>query len=171
MRLVRGRAEARWLPSRHRFALFRLFAFLRLRSAQPEPREGLILVVDRDQSAAEHHSVSLWIVLTVTCYFAVTLFASWPLPLALPVSFVVAAAAVEVPLLVFGTFAPPRVNSFLCMSVFTAAAAYFAMERSWVRFAAWQFLALLALNALAAAIVFLLRGPIARLERGVLSES
>ena len=171
MRVVRGRRDARLLPSRHRFALFRLVAFLRLRAAKPEPRDGLILVVDRDQTAIEHHAISLWIVLTVTCYFAATLFGSWPLPLALPAAFFVAAMAVEVPLLVFGTFVSSRVNSVLCMLVFIAAAAWFATQRSWARFAAWQFLAVIALNAVAAAIVFLLRGPIARLERGVVSES
>jgi len=171
MKVIRNRADARWLPSRYRFALFRLFAFLRMRSAKPEPREGLILVVDRDQTAAEHHGISLWIVLTVTCYVAATLFAAWPPVLALPVAFVVAAAAVEVPMILGGLIVPSRVNSALLMWVLIAAAAYFATQRTWARFAAWQFLALVALNALAAAIVFLLREPIARLERGVVSES
>ena len=170
MKVVRDRADARWLPSRHRFALFRLFAFLRLRNAKPERREGLMLVVDRDQTAIEHHGISLWIVLTATCYVAATLFAAWPVALALPVAFVVAAGAVEVPMVLAGLVVPSRVNSVLLMSILIAAAAYFATQRTWVRFAAWQFLALVALNAVAAMIVFLLRGSIARLERGVLSE-
>jgi hypothetical protein len=171
MKVIRDRADARWLPSRHHFALFRLFAFLRMRSVKPEPRPGLMLVVDRDQTAAEHHGVSLWIVLTVTCYVAATLFATWPVALALPVAFVLAAGAIEVPVVLGGLVLPARANSVLVMLVLIAAAAYFATQRTWVRFAAWQFLALVALNALAAMIVFLLREPIARLERGVVSES
>lgn len=173
MIVVRGRADARWLPSRHHFALFRLFAFLRLRDARPEPREGLVLIVDRDQTAAEHHGVSIWLVLTVTCYLAATLFARWPLPLALAAAFALAPVAIHVPMLSIGWLSGGRrrLNTMALMLVFIAAAAYFARHQSWARFAAWQFLAVIALNAVAAVIVFMLREPIARLERGVLSES
>lgn len=171
MKVVRDRADARWLPSRHHFALFRLVAFLRMRSAKPEPRPGLVLVVDRGQTAIEHHGISLWIMLTVTCYVAATLFATWPVVLALPVAFVVAAFAIEVPVVLGGLVLPSRANAVQVMLVLLAAAAYFATQRTWARFAAWQFLALVALNAVAALIVFLLREPIARLERGVVSES
>lgn len=170
MKVVRDRADARWLPSRHHFALVRLFAFLRMHSAKPEPQPGLMLVVDRDQTAGEHHGISLWIVLTVTCYLAVTLFATWPVALALPVAFFVAAVVVQVPVVLGGLVLPSRANSVLLMALLIAAAAYFATQRTWVRFAAWQFLALVALNAVAALIVFLLREPIARLERSLLSE-
>lgn len=172
MTLVRGRGEARWLPSRHTFAVFRLFAFLKLRGAKPEPRARLALVVDRGQTAIEHHLVSVWVVLTVTCYVAATLFASWPLPLALPAALVVAAILIQVPVVGFAMIVPGhRINARVLMSLLLAAAAYFATQRSWARLAAWQFLAVVALNALASAIVFLLREPIARLERGVVSES
>ena len=173
MKFVRGRADARWMPSRHHFALFRLFAFLRLRNAPPEPREGLVLVIDRDQTALEHNSVSLWIVLTVTCYLAATIFGRWPLPLALAVAFPLAPVAIHVPMLSLGflTRGHRRVNAMSLMLVFIAAAAYFARHESWARFAAWQFLALVALNAGAAAVVFMLRSRIDRLERGVSSGS
>ncbi len=170
---VRGRADARWLPSRHHFALFRLFAFLRLRGARPEPREGLVLIVDRHQTAAEQHSVAIWITVTVTCYLAATLFAGWPLPLALLAAFALAPFAIHVPMLSIGflTRGHRRLNAMTLMFTFIAIAAYFARHQSWARFAAWQFLAFVALNAIAAVIVLLLRAPIARLERGVLSES
>ena len=36
-RIVRNRADARLLPSRHDFALFRLVAWMRLRRAKPAP--------------------------------------------------------------------------------------------------------------------------------------
>lgn len=173
MKIVRGRADARWLPSRHRFALFRLYAVLRLRTAAPEPCEGLVMIVDRDQTAVEHHAVSLWIALTVTCYLAATLFSRWPVPLALPVAFLLSPVAIHVPLLSIAalTLGNRRVNSFMLMFAFVALAIYFARHASWARFAAWQFLIVVALNAIAAAIVFASRGAIARLERGVSSES
>ncbi len=42
MKMVQGNAAARWLPSRHNFALFRLLAYLRLRApiAQLEATVG-----------------------------------------------------------------------------------------------------------------------------------
>jgi hypothetical protein len=46
----------------------------------------------------------------------------------------------------------------------TAASAYFARSQSWARFVAWQFLAVLALNAIAAVVVLLLRDSIADVE-------
>jgi hypothetical protein len=171
--VVRGRADARWLPSRHHFALFRLFAFVRLRTADPEPRPGLVLVIDRHQTAYEQHGVALWICLTVTCYLAVTIFAALPLAAALLFSFLLSPVAVHVPMLTIGvlTGGRRRINSGALMAVLTLVAIYFAGHESWARFAAWQFLALIALNALAAVVGFGLRGPIARLERGVLSGS
>jgi hypothetical protein len=171
VKMARGRAEARWLPSRHRFAIARLYAFLRLRGAKPEPREGLMMVVDRDQTAFEHHGVSLWIVATVACYLAASLFRALPLPAALLVSIPVAAIVVEVPVVSGGFLFRGRANGVFFMILFTAVSAYFARQTSWVRFAAWQVFAVMALNAIAAAILLLLREPIARLERGVLSES
>jgi hypothetical protein len=173
MMAVRGRADARWLPSRHHFALFRLFAFLRLRRARPEPREGLVLIVDRHQTSYEQQGVALWITLTVTCYLAATLFARWPLPLALAAAFALTPFAIHVPMLSIGalTRGHRRLNATTLMFAFIAAAAYFARHQSWARFAAWQFLALVALNGVAAVIVLMLRAPIARLERGVVSEN
>lgn len=174
MRFVRGRAEARWLPSRHNFALFRLAAYLRLRNAQPELRDAL-LFIDRHQSAAETWIVGVWLVATIACYLAVTLFASWPLPLALLTAFALVWATIQVPMLMIAgvTSLVMRkenhltVNSFLNMLLYTCAAAYFATWTTWVRFAAWQFLAMLVINAMAAVIVFLLRDSIARLEASV----
>jgi hypothetical protein len=173
VKVVQGRAEARWLPSRHRFAMFKLFAFFRMRTAAPQPQEGLVLIVDRDQTAFEHHAMSLWMVLTVTCYLAATVFASWPLLLALVVAFLLAPTVIHVPMLSIGALTRGHrwLNTFLLMTVFVAAAAYFARFQTWVRFAAWQVLGFIALNAIAALIVYLLRGAIAELERGVVSEN
>jgi hypothetical protein len=176
VRVVRNRAEARWFPSRHNFALFRLAAYLRLRRARPEHRDG-IFVIDRHQSATETWLVMSWVTLTFACYLAATLFVDWHIALALPVSLPLAVVLLEVPAILsaltiaplFHSFASDRVSGFrvngvVVMLLFTAASAYFALHPTWIRFVAWQFLALLALNAIAAVIVFPLRHSIARLE-------
>ncbi|MFL6244956.1 MAG: hypothetical protein ACJ74H_02945 [Thermoanaerobaculia bacterium] len=174
MKLVRGRADARWLPSRHNFALFRLAAFLRLRRAAPEHR-NVILVIDRHQSALETWTVMLWLIVTLACYLAVTLFASWPVTIALITSLPIAFVLLEVPAIISALVIAPftsngiRANSIAVMLLFTAASAYFATHATWIRFVAWHFLTVLALNAVAAMIVFASRGAIAQLERGVTS--
>ena len=173
MKVVRGRADARWLPSRHHFALFRLYAFLRLAGAKPQPREGLVLVIDRDQTAFEHHGASIWIMLTLMCYIAAGLSAAWPLPLAIAASIPIAAIVIEIPMYVSGLLLRQGawLNGIATLLFMAGLSAYFARQGSWARFVAYQFFAVLAINAVAAIVVFLLRAPIARLERGVLSES
>lgn len=174
MKFVRGRAEARWFPSRHNFALFRVAAFLRLRRARPEQRD-VVLVIDRHQSSVETWTVMSWLIATLACYLAVTLFANWPVAVALLVSLPLAFALLEVPPIVSAmtiarfTENKLHVNGTVVMLMFTAASAYFATRPTWIRFVAWQFLALLALNAIAAVIAFALRDAIARLEEGVTS--
>jgi len=171
VKIVRGRADARWLPSRFNFALFRLYAFLRMKNAKPEPAD-VALVIDRNQNPIESAVLSTWTTATLACYAAGTLFASWPLPVALFVGIQVAITCLEIPLVVVGVPLWRRknnipLNSIVLMTLLTVVAVYFARAESWVRFAAWQFLAFVALNAIAAAIVFLLRGPIAEMESAV----
>ncbi|HYH08036.1 MAG TPA: hypothetical protein VEK11_13345 [Thermoanaerobaculia bacterium] len=171
MKLVRDRADARHLPSRHNFALFRLGAYLRARNAQPQHAD-VILVLDRHQSSTETMLVAWWYVLTAACFVTATLFASWPLPLALLAAVPVVLVGVEVPVVFFGVVLPltrvrvsaVRVNSVLMMAVLGGASAYFVRSASWVRFVGLQVLVLFALNAIAAVIMFLLRDSIARME-------
>lgn len=176
MKFVRGRAEARWFPSRYDHALFRLAAYLRLRRAAPQPYDG-ILVTDRHQSAVETWTVLVWVSLMLTAYIAAAGFADWPLLLALPVSAIAALALLQIFLVLLGVVLTPlwhrtthagtqpfRVNSILAFVAMTGASAFFITHPTWVRFVAWQFFAILALNAIAAAIVFLLRDSIAALE-------
>jgi hypothetical protein len=173
MKLVHGNAAAHWLPSRHNFALFRLLAYLRLRNARPLPAE-VILGIDRHQSNTETWTVTAWVTVMATIFIA-TVFA---VPLAL--SFILAVLGFQVALITSGlTLAPlwnavtrldtpgVKVSSFAIMALLAAGAAYCTTRPTWVRFAGWQFLAMLALNAVAAVIVFLLRGPIAQLEATV----
>ena len=179
MRVVRGRAEARWFPSRHNAALFRLIAYVRLRRAPAEPGHG-VMVIDRHQSNVETWLVMSWITLTFACYVAAAWFDGWPIALALLASIPLAIVLLEVPVVITALTVTPAwraitrtrtsaitVNSFLFLLLLTASSAYFAMQRTWVRFVAWQFLGMLALNAVAAVIVFLLRASIARLEAGI----
>lgn len=181
MRLVRGRADARWLPSRHNMALFRLAAWWKLRRAKPEVSDR-ILVIDRHQSGTETWVVMSWVVLTTACYLAATLFSAWPVPLGIAAGVPMAIAGLEVPAIISALVVAPLwrtitrteridsidVNGAVVMLLAAAASAYFAMRPTWIRFVGWQFLIVLALNAVAAAIVFLLRDSIARLEAAVL---
>jgi hypothetical protein len=172
MKMIRGRADARWLPSRHNFALFRLAAYLKMRTSKPEPR-NVIIVIDRHQSAIENHSVAAWVFFTVTCFIAATLFRSLRLPFALAVAVPTAFVLVEVPFfataILLGTWKGDRIRaqSFAYMCTLITAAAWLSTSTSWVRFIAWQFLGFVVLNAIAAVIVFLLRDSIARLENAV----
>lgn len=171
MKVVRGRADARWLPSRFNFALFRLYAFVRMKLATPRPAD-VSLAIDRNQNPIESAVLSLWATTTLACYAAATLFASWPLPLALLAGIPVAITCLEIPIVAIGILLRHRANniplqSFVLMSLLIAGAVYFARSQTWARFAAWQFLGAVALNAVAAGIMFLLRGSITEMENAV----
>lgn len=170
MKVVLGRADARWLPSRFNFALFRLFAYFRMRNAKPEPRD-VALVIDRNQNAIESYLISAWAALTVSCYLAETLLDSWPLPLAFVGAVFLATVVFEIPIILIGAMRKGRANhelqSAIAMMLLIAASAYFAFSESWLRIPAWLFLGGVALNAIAAVLVFLLRGPIAEIENRV----
>jgi hypothetical protein len=172
VKIVRGRADARWLPSRYNFAIFRLIAYARMRGATTELRD-VTLIVDRNQNNLESYGIAAWVTLTVVCYLAGTLFATWPLPLALLAAVPVAITLLELPILVVGVCLLRRrennigLHSVVVMSLLIAAALYFARAESWLRFVAWQFLGALAVNALAAPIAFLLRGSIADMDDAV----
>ena len=167
MRIVRGRADARWLPSRFNYGLFRLYAYLRMKTARPEPRD-VALVIDSNQNRVESFSIGVWTTLTLACYAAGTWFASWPLPLGLLAGIVVGITCLEIPVILMGLIRRKSnnipLNSALMMALLIGAAAVFTREESWIRFVAGQFLGVVALNAVAAAIVFLLRHAIGEME-------
>ena len=154
MRIVRDREDARWLPSRFHFALFQLFAFGRMLVTRPRERRGIMLVIDRDQSEIEQYAVAVWIVLTVSCLFAAIM------PFALAV--VVTPFALQIPLYISGRGI--RFNSILIMTLIAIPAAVFATKPVWIRYAAWQFFAMIALNAFAALIMLALRGKVRKME-------
>lgn len=170
MRIVRDRAEARWLPSRHRYALARLIAFVMLRGSRPERRPGLILAIDRDQSALENVAISAWIILTTTCYLAAPLRGAWKL-FALPLAFV----ALQLPLYLMGAVLLPllgrplyaynhRINSMFLWVLLILASSYFATTPGIARYVAYLFFAVLGLNACAALVLLAMRGKVAEWE-------
>lgn len=172
MKVVRGRADARWLPSRFRYALFRLIAWVRMRAARPEARD-VTLMIDPDQNNLESPLIGIWATLTITGYAVGTLFASWPLVLAIPAGILVAITCLEIPIVTLGVLLRKRksniaLNSVVLMSLLVAAALYFTRAHQlWMRVVAWQFLGGVALNALAAPFAFLLRGSMAEMENAV----
>ena len=177
MRYVRGHREGRLLPSRHDFALFRLAAYVRLRVSRSEPDDSL-LAVERHQSTLEALLVGLWFFLTAACYLAASVFHRWPRVLGITVGFAVAIVLQQFVMMIFYYTLVPLwhavtrkvrhssidLQSTLFLLSMTVVSAGVALGDSWVRFIAWQFLGVIAVNAVAALIVFALRHRIAALE-------
>lgn len=166
------RPEAWWLPSRHRFAIARLIAYVRLRRVSvPIARpEHLILSIDRDQTAVEMHGIAVWVSLTTICYIAVSL------PLALPLAVIVAvplaAIAIHIPIvaggplvrLLIGDGDHIKIISVITMALLLIASSYFATTSTWARFVAWFFFAIVILNCVAAIILRLMRNSVQTAE-------
>ena len=173
MNVVIDRPEARWLPSRHRFAISRLFAFARLRhDARPtaERPEHLILAVDRDQSASEAYTVAVWVLVTTASYLAAML--PLPIPLAITAAVPLAALAIHIPF-IGGGLALRLVRrdanragivSAGTMSLLLIWSSYVAQTTTWARFVAWLFFAVLVINGLAALTLWLLRASVQAAE-------
>lgn len=158
MKIIADDPRALRLPGRHHFALFRLGAAVRFRASRaPEPRRMLV-AIDRHQSAFETYSVSLAVLLTATACVALPLERVLPRLVAILLALPLAAILLEVPVYVSGLLSNNlRVNSAVLMSVVAASAAYVATLHSWARFVAWIFLACVAANAVAAAVLLLTR--------------
>jgi hypothetical protein len=163
MKIVRDREDARRLPTRFRFAIFRLLAFLRMLFSRPVERRGIILAIDRDQSVVEQFTVAIWITFTASAFLSVAM----PMFVAIPMT----AILLHVPMAIFGGLILPAgrnnlaLNSIATMAAIAMAAAYFATTTSWLRFVAWSFFALLAINALAAVVMWTLRNAVQRMEQ------
>jgi hypothetical protein len=170
MKMVRERADARWLPSRHRFALFRLLAYARFRSTGPIAEPGLALGIDRDQSAIENYTVAAWVMGTATCFVFALLDRVLVTPAAIALAPFVAASILQAFVVAPGFVSGWRnrdntgPNSFLTMLALALTAIYLAQSDRWVRAVAWLFLASLAANAIASLIARLLRTRFAAAE-------
>lgn len=172
MNAVTDRPEARWLPSRHRFAMSRLIAYLKLRTGRGPANEAehLVLPIDRDQTEAEMNGIAIWIFVTAVCYVAAALPMGWPAAIAVAIP--VAAIALHFPIVVIGPIVRLligdgdhiKIISVITMSLLVIASSYIAASDSWARYVAWLFFAMLIINGVAAAVVWLLRGGIRAAE-------
>ena len=170
MIVVRDREEARWLPSRSRYALFRLYSLLRLRAATPVRRPGLIFAIDRNQNQAEYYLGSIWICTTVTIYVAALLGLFLVAPVAIVIAIAIAHVLIELPMYLLGIFVTPSMTSEKIQSIWlfvwlTVLSSYIATLQSPARWAAYFYFVVLASNALAAVVMFALRGRVAAIER------
>ena len=169
MRLIRNCARARWLPSRHRYALAKLIALIASHRTRADEPHLHVYAVDRDQSTFEQMTAATWIFLTSCAYgMAVTPWWSWPLvilvvPLLLQLPFYFAGAVV-LPL-VMKSEDHRDLNTYFQWIVMIVLSAWAAASQHWSRFVAWFFFGVLALNAIAAVIVWMFRGAMAKLER------
>ena len=146
MKVVRDDPAARWLPSRHRFALARLIAYIMSRRKTHEKMnvDHLLLAIDRDQSAIENYFLSIWFCVTAICFVAAALPlpAVWSAIVAVPI----ATIAMQIPMYIG---LPMHVSSVLLLLVEFCASAYFASTPSPVRYVAWLFIIILFTNAIA----------------------
>jgi hypothetical protein len=170
--VVTDRPEARWLPSRHRFALTRLIAYAKLRGAPNAGNtvEHLILPIDRDQTAAEMNGVAIWVFVMTVCYVAAALPLFWPAAIAVAIP--IAAVIIHFPIVIIGPIVRMligdgnhvKIISLITMMLLLIASSYFAVSSSWARYVAWLFFAVLITNAVAASVVWLLRARIRAAE-------
>lgn len=169
MNVIINRSAARWLPSRHRFALAQLLAFALLRRSEVQTTDDpdhLILPIDRDQSAAESYAVAIWVFLTVAAYLAATL------PLRLPLSIIVAiplaSIVLHIPIVAGGLILRVllgdkdhvKIVSLGTIGLLMVWSFYVVRSNSWARIVAMAFFAVLACNTIAAVILWLLRAAV-----------
>jgi hypothetical protein len=181
--IARSQAAAPWVPSRHRFAIFRAVAFVRLLRSGSFPErgskeDGVVLAIDRDQSTAENYTVGIFVWLVVSSFFAALLSARLVLAAAVLIALPLGALAVSAAVVIAGlVFAPvshalgvPRgpsnitLNSTGILMVVTLAASYFAASPAWVRVPAWIFLGAIVLNGLCSAALFVMRARLRGME-------
>ena len=167
MNAVRDCPEAKWFPSRHRFALARMFAFVR--SQFPvRPRadvDHILISMHPDHSAIEQYAIAIWFFVTLTGYIAAVLPLRWMVSAPL-----IAALAVQI---VTGSISAMgsvranhlRRNSMTLFGLMIIASAWFAMQPGLVRYVAWFFLAVVAFNAIAWLVMIALRNSVRELEQ------
>jgi hypothetical protein len=172
MRVVRDCPQARYLPLRHHFALARLLAFVasRFRSPAAPHVDRVIHALDRDQSAVENYGVAIWFVVTLVCYLMFLL--PFRAPFDILAAIVIAPLSVQIAIPFFGgVFTLMGMKNTMSlvsasiMSVMIVASSYLATVAAPVRFIAWFFLFVVALNAAAWLILLPLRDRIRELEK------
>lgn len=179
MTVIRDRADARWLPSRFDFALFRLFAYFRLRTIRPEPKQGIALSVERHQSAIENYIIPTCVSVVIAAFIASIIASRLPLEVACLIALPAAAVLIPMQMVLTGVAITPlvrklpgmtsvsriAVNAAVLSTMAITAAALLAAGPSPLRHIGTAYLTLIAANAVASVVVFLMQRPIADLER------
>jgi hypothetical protein len=174
VKFIRDREDARFLPSRHHFAIFRLVAWVKLLATPAaRPRPGLALVVDRDQSAIEHHLAGWAFFLTTCAYMNAALSDRWNPLVAAILAIAMALVVVEIPMFALGallTAIKPGGRRAGATSIATflpllLASVYYATKPGWPRLLAWSVLVVVAANLFAASVLWLLRDRVRDAER------
>lgn len=179
MTVIRNRADARWLPSRFDFALFRLFAYFRLKAMKPEPQPNIALSVDRHQNAVENYLLPACVVVVIAAFLASIMATAIPFGAACAIALPAAVLMIDIHVVLMGVAITPlvrkvtgtrsdsgiAVSSAIVTAAAFASAVLLAAGRSPLRHVGTTYLALLAANALAFPVVLLLRPRIADLER------
>jgi hypothetical protein len=169
--VIRDRPEAELLPSRRRFALAKLIAFVRASLARERtpPATHVSLAIDRDQDAVEMYSVGAWYTLTTAIY--VVALTPLPLPFAIATSVVLTPWIIQIPFYISGGVIPAMrnrdnrtLNSVWMLTLLTIASSFVAVMPTPARFVAWFFFGVIALNAIAFVILWMLRGKVRELE-------
>jgi hypothetical protein len=164
MKILRECPAAKWLPSRHHFALARLVAFVIARRTSPIPGGHVVLGIDGDQSAVENYAIAIWIFCTLVCFVAAAL----PLPIgvAILIAFPLAAMAIQLMIIVGGLLTrSAKVNSVAIFVLMIVASSYFAATASPIRYVAWFFFVVIGLNAAAWLIMAMFRQSVRELEQ------
>lgn len=172
LNVVHDRPCAELLPSRRHFAVTRLIAFARMRTARgvPDAAARTIHAIDRDQTAAEMHAASFGFWLLLTCYIAAVLPlhpAAAAIAAAVIAQFAIQLSVVGVALLTgLVTRAENRVklNSVVLMTAVLLVSSYVATLDGSVRYAAWLCLGAMAVNAAAAVLLWFLRDSVRAAE-------
>lgn len=186
MKVLRDNPAARWFPSRRRFGLGKLIAFVALRRhcARPQlqsaPEGGTsphsVLAADRDQDAIEIYSVAILRFAVTTCFVAS--FLPMPAPLAILLAVLLDPLLTLIPCFVIGSLFMPRwtawrqrgtvnfqsENGAVLMTLAIAASVGLVWRNGWARPVGALFLVLVVINALASIAVRILSTTIARLE-------
>lgn len=179
MNVIRDRADARWLPTRFDFALFRLFAWFRLKTTHPEEKKGLVLSIERHQSAVENYLIGICVWVVIAAFLASIFAATLPLGAACLIALPAAGVLVSVEIVIMGTMIMPLIrkmtgvsgeagiaaNSVVTSAIALAAATLLAVGESPLRFIGYAYLIMIAANAIASVIVFLMQQQFIEMER------
>ncbi len=179
MKVVHDRADARWLPSRFHLALFRLLAFFRLKTSRPQPHPGLALAIERHQDAAENYLDGACTFIVIAAYVTSLLISVLPVATASLIAVPATALYFSGQTVFVGFVIAPivrrftrtndgygiAINSAIFLIVTIACATLLAVSISPLRYVGFAYLVLVAANAVAAVIVFLMQRPIENAER------